>query len=541
MNISTKFLFARFFMLTVGFFMLTVGFFQGVTCLFSRHASICAGHVLRFCLVISLFYSIMVNATSTSPVHISSVSVCLDVSKNTQGTLTKVKNCGSVSINQVDPKQSLVWIQVHFDVANAGQPRERPLGLVLSAEASTTVYLNGVKIGRNGSPAEEAKNEVAGRIDKSFYLPDSLLIKQHNTLVIELSSHNRLLQIDPPIQRLLITDYQTPKDYLTNHYLPVFIPLGILIIGFIYSSVLALQSNNTKQNLFIPVASLFAVIQLIAEISRGLFDYSYPYNGIRMLTILCSSLIVSFFLLSYVCKRFLTQRRKTALTVGCVTTLISVLLLDHFESKTLASVLLPMGIGTLITGYAAIKKARNALPHSIALFAFVLLTASSPNQFLDIYYYYCIALLFVFFFAQHAIDYKKEQEEKRFEQNRADRLQRILDEQKEREQPTRIKISHAGKTDFTSCEEICFCKGARDYVELVINNRGSVLHHNSLSELESTLPATFLRVHRSYIVNTQFITSLSRSASGTGILHLSTGDEVPVSRRIMPKVRDALG
>ncbi|WP_353507001.1 LytTR family DNA-binding domain-containing protein [Pseudoalteromonas sp. SCSIO 43201] len=71
-------------------------------------------------------------------------------------------------------------------------------------------------------------------------------------------------------------------------------------------------------------------------------------------------------------------------------------------------------------------------------------------------------------------------------------------------------------------------------------NRGSVLHNNSLSELESTLPATFLRVHRSYIVNTQFITPLSRSASGTGILHLSTGDEVPVSRRVMPKVRDAL-
>ena len=49
-----------------------------------------------------------------------------------------------------------------------------------------------------------------------------------------------------------------------------------------------------------------------------------------------------------------------------------------------------------------------------------------------------------------------------------------------------------------------------------------------------------LRVHRSHIVNTAFVDALERDPSGVGRLLLSNGAAVPVSRRIMPKVRSAL-
>lgn len=62
----------------------------------------------------------------------------------------------------------------------------------------------------------------------------------------------------------------------------------------------------------------------------------------------------------------------------------------------------------------------------------------------------------------------------------------------------------------------------------------------SLSEMEDTLPATFLRVHRSHLINVMFVKSLNREPSGTGTLTLVEGSDIPVSRRVMPSVRQAL-
>lgn len=87
---------------------------------------------------------------------------------------------------------------------------------------------------------------------------------------------------------------------------------------------------------------------------------------------------------------------------------------------------------------------------------------------------------------------------------------------------------------------VACCKGAGDYVEIIRRDGGVHLHAARLGDLEDQFPASFLRVHRSYLVNTAIVKSLKRESSGVGVLMLDNGDEVPVSRRIMAKVRSAL-
>jgi len=77
-------------------------------------------------------------------------------------------------------------------------------------------------------------------------------------------------------------------------------------------------------------------------------------------------------------------------------------------------------------------------------------------------------------------------------------------------------------------------------VEIALANGACHLHLAKLHELESDLPQTFLRVHRSYIVNTAHVRTLTREANGVGALAMSNGESVPVSRRILPNVRNAL-
>ncbi|MBD7984722.1 LytTR family transcriptional regulator DNA-binding domain-containing protein [Sporosarcina sp. Sa2YVA2] len=64
---------------------------------------------------------------------------------------------------------------------------------------------------------------------------------------------------------------------------------------------------------------------------------------------------------------------------------------------------------------------------------------------------------------------------------------------------------------------------------------------NTLKELTTRLPQTFLRIHRSYIVNTTCIERIARDFSSNLVVTLKDGTELPVSQSYVNEVRCALG
>ena len=68
-------------------------------------------------------------------------------------------------------------------------------------------------------------------------------------------------------------------------------------------------------------------------------------------------------------------------------------------------------------------------------------------------------------------------------------------------------------------ERIAALSGAGDYVEVHLLDGRKMLHSGSLATLEKELPTTFLRVHRSHIVDLEQITELLRHPSWVGELH----------------------
>ncbi|MEL7313262.1 MAG: LytTR family DNA-binding domain-containing protein, partial [Pseudomonadota bacterium] len=103
-----------------------------------------------------------------------------------------------------------------------------------------------------------------------------------------------------------------------------------------------------------------------------------------------------------------------------------------------------------------------------------------------------------------------------------------------------VAVKSTGKIDRVSSDQIVQVKGAGSFVEIMTTDGRKLLHADQLSGMESILPSTFIRVHRSHLVNTRFVKSLRRSPQGNGTLVLSDESEVPVSRRIMPSVRKAI-
>ncbi|MEO4053693.1 LytTR family DNA-binding domain-containing protein [Solibacillus sp. CAU 1738] len=62
----------------------------------------------------------------------------------------------------------------------------------------------------------------------------------------------------------------------------------------------------------------------------------------------------------------------------------------------------------------------------------------------------------------------------------------------------------------------------------------------TLKELQTRLPDSFLRIHRSYIINIQFIEKISRDLTSNFIVVLQDGTELPVSQSYLNNLRSLL-
>jgi len=87
--------------------------------------------------------------------------------------------------------------------------------------------------------------------------------------------------------------------------------------------------------------------------------------------------------------------------------------------------------------------------------------------------------------------------------------------------------------------DIAAIRGADDYVELVLLDGRRPLHAARLDHLQARLPPTFVRVHRSDIVNMAHAEALDRDGDAW-ILKLRTAGPVRVSRARVAHIRSAL-
>jgi two-component system response regulator LytT len=123
-----------------------------------------------------------------------------------------------------------------------------------------------------------------------------------------------------------------------------------------------------------------------------------------------------------------------------------------------------------------------------------------------------------------------------------DRLARALDRALETAPPAvgkSLVVRSSGRIQLAPLAQVASLSGADDYVEVALVDGRKLLHDVRLDELERRLPPSFVRVHRSHIVNLEHVRALKR-AGGRQAIELSTGVELPVSRSRASEVASRL-
>jgi len=108
-------------------------------------------------------------------------------------------------------------------------------------------------------------------------------------------------------------------------------------------------------------------------------------------------------------------------------------------------------------------------------------------------------------------------------------------------QQNRIVVKVGNKIKIIPVNQINYLEAADDYVKIV-TAEGSFLKKRTMNFFEQSLSAWhFVRIHRSYIVNTQLITRIDAHEKDSHLVLLSSGARLPVSKTGYSKLKEILG
>ncbi len=153
-------------------------------------------------------------------------------------------------------------------------------------------------------------------------------------------------------------------------------------------------------------------------------------------------------------------------------------------------------------------------------------------------------------FETHAADYllkpfSKERFDKAIQKlktNTASNTQAIIETASQSPvQSNRIVVKDGGKIKIIPIAQIQYVEAADDYVKIHTAD-GVFLKKKTMQYFENSLQQQqFIRVHRSYIINTQLITRIDPHEKDSHLVLLSTGARLPVSKAGYAKLKEVLG
>jgi len=101
----------------------------------------------------------------------------------------------------------------------------------------------------------------------------------------------------------------------------------------------------------------------------------------------------------------------------------------------------------------------------------------------------------------------------------------------------RMAVQSAGKTTFVSVEDVDWIRAAENYVELHVAQACHLLHV-AMNTLEKSLdPETFVRIHRSLIVNLRQVKQIQPASHGEYVLLLHSGVRLQSGRTYHERIK----
>jgi two-component system response regulator LytT len=103
-----------------------------------------------------------------------------------------------------------------------------------------------------------------------------------------------------------------------------------------------------------------------------------------------------------------------------------------------------------------------------------------------------------------------------------------------------LAVRRLGRIDFVPIDELVYVEGSDKYSELVLANGQRSFYDKCLGRLEETLPHSFVRIHKSYLVRFPLVSRLLVQKGSRYFAELKNGVRLPVGRSRYAQIKSRL-
>lgn len=478
--------------------------------------------VIRFLALLVVALAAPAEAQPQPTLQVSEIRICT--------ARAELESCRPVDLDTVRLKGAETTLVQTVTVDQRALPLARPLMVWVVALASSEVRWNGVLIGSNGVPAPDRARERPGRFIASFVVPSGLVKAGPNLVSMRLSAHHLWLPVRTPVHEFSVGYYQTPMLPGLSAYLPALLMLGALGAAAIYFGAAAFLDRTDRGALLLAGAASLVIAQLLVETARAFVAYDYPWHLVRVLAVALLSAAVAILAVAYTAQRFAPEWWRRAVLATSGVALLSLLLVPWWDLKALGALL----GGLLVMLSCAWRGASAGLPGArVGVAAAILMIALMMYEltlFLDRTYYISTAALFLLLVAEQVLVLRNAHRAREAEALRAAGLERSLERARHFSAEPLVLLKDGACTHRVAPREMLFIKAADDYCEVQLKDGRTLLVTTSLSRLHASLPESFVRIHKSYVVNGDHVARVSARPQGGRALLLSDGQSLPVGR-----------
>lgn len=248
------------------------------------------------------------------------------------------------------------WFRTPINILKAPETLH-PYGIQLEVYGEYEVFWDGVLIGKNGNPGQEARLGPEGKIWATFSIPAHLTEEGEHLLAIRASlyyfpDHAGIWSLDVDYYVDLLTD-----RLIETSYMHIFAG-AFLIISF-YFLFLFLNNKNEYPTLIFSVCCFLVFALVLTVFSKDYLPIHYSLHVIRLQIISSFLLGISFLIPFYFSTQFPYSRRGLSLILYAGVLILIFLVKHHaFDFKAVSMVLSMWCFSFGVVSYGAYKNVR---------------------------------------------------------------------------------------------------------------------------------------------------------------------------------------
>lgn len=273
------------------------------------------------------------------------------------------------------PDGQVFWSRTKIDIPKT--PKSfHPYGLQLHIYGEYEVFWDGVLIGKNGNPGQEAIGDPEGKMWATFSIPTHLTEAGEHLLAIRSSvlyfpNHTGIAELEIANYDDLLTD-----RLIESSYMHLF--AGAFLIASFYFLFLFLSDKKEYATLIFSICCFLFFILILAEFIKAYVPIHYSLHVVRLQIIGILMLGISFLIPFYFSMQFPFPKRKLLLTLYAAV-LLYIFLSRHVIELTPNNMALSMWLFSFGIGvFGVYKKMKGARLVLLTLLLSVLIGFVTP-------------------------------------------------------------------------------------------------------------------------------------------------------------------